>query len=177
MLKTKEELSHQLKDNKGVYNTYGVFKNVEEDLNSGLLKLKDCNKRKVTYKEFRKVIGLYFKYLMLDLIDGKRFRLYNRFGELRIAKRKIDRFIPKPIKIRFVKGKYVSEKVDPLEYLKKFNWFWYYLNWEVDKKWRTHELKQGQRFKSAMMKRVERGFDYIDYTPRYKGEGMIRKIK
>lgn len=114
---------------------------------------------------------------MIDLIDGKRFRLYNRFGELRIAKRKVDRFLPKTNKVRFVDGKYVSERVDPMEYMKKFNWFWYYLNWEVDKKWRTHELKQGKRFKSAMMSRVERGFDYIDYTPKYKGEGMIRKRK
>lgn len=177
MLKMSKELKIQLKDNKGAYNTYGLFKNIEEDLNKDLSKLNNCNKRKIIYKEFRKVIGLYFKYLMIDLIDGKRFRLYNRFGELRIAKRKIDRFIPKPIRIRFINGKYVSEKIDSLKYVKKFNWFWYYLNWEVDKKWRTHELKQGKRFNSAMMKRVERGFDYIDYTPRYKGEGFIRKIK
>ncbi len=170
-------MSHQLKDNKGVYTSYGVYANIEESLNKDLLSLKDCKKRKITYKEFRKVIGLYFKFLMIELIDGKRFRLYNRFGELRIAKRKVNRFLPKSNRVRFVNGKYVSEKVDSLKYMKKFNWFWYYLNWEVDKKWRTHELKQGKRFNSAMMKRVERGFDYIDYTPKYKGEGMIRKRK
>jgi len=173
----KEVLNLQLKDNKGVYNTYGVYKNIEESLNNDLSKLKNCNKRKITYKEFRRVIGLYFKFIMLDLINGKRFRLYNRFGELRIAKRKVDQFLPNINKVRLVNGKYISEKVNSVECMKKFNWFWYYLNWNVDKKWRTHELKQGKRFKSAMMKRVERGFDYIDYTPRYKGEGMIRKIK
>ena len=173
----KEVLNHQLKDKKGVYTTYGVYNNIEHNLNKGLKKLKDCDKRKVTYKEFRRVIGLYFKHVMLDLINGKRFRLYNRFGELRIAKRKVDQFIPKISKVRLVDGKYIHERVSALDSMKKFNWFWYYLNWDVDKKWRTHELKQGKRFMSAMMFKVERGFDYIDYTPRYKGEGMIRKIK
>lgn len=170
-------MSHQSKDNKGVYTCYGAYSNIEDCLNKDVLNLKDCNKRKITYKEFRKVVGLYFKFLMIDLIEGKRFRLYNRFGELRIAKRKIDRFLPKLNRLRTVEGKVVFEKVNSLDYVKKFNWFWYYLNWEVDKKWRTHELKQGKRFNSEMMKRIERGFDYIDYTPKYKGEGMIRKIK
>ncbi len=170
-------MSHQSKDNKGAYTCYGTYSNIKDCLNEDVLNLKDCNKRKITYKEFRKVVGLYFKFLMIELINGKRFRLYNRFGELRIAKRKIDRFLPKLNRLRTVEGKVVFEKVDSLDYVKKFNWFWYYLNWEVDKKWRTHELKQGKRFNSEMMKRIERGFDYIDYTPKYKGEGMIRKIK
>ncbi len=173
----KQELNSQLKDKKGVYTTYGVYKNIEEDINASVKKLKGCNKRKITYKEFRKVVGLYFKFVMIDLLNGKRFRLYNRFGELRIAKRKVDEYLPRVNRVRLVDGEYVSEKVDPMEYLKKFNWFWYYLNWDVFKKWRTHEFKQGKRFRDEMMRKVERGFDYIDYTPLYKGEGMIRKIK
>ena len=39
MLKTNKESKIQLKDNKGVYNTYGLFKNIEEDLNNDLNKL------------------------------------------------------------------------------------------------------------------------------------------
>ena len=171
------DLSQDLKDKDGVFNTFGIFKNVESDMNKDLGRLKGLDKRKITYKEFRKVVGLYFKFVMIDLIDGKRFRLYNRFGELRIAKREMTRFIPNVRRVRTVDGKKVSVKVDPMEYLKKFGHYWYYLNWDVFKKWRTHELIQGKRFKSSMMERAERGFDYIDYTPRYKGEGMIRKIK
>lgn len=167
----------QLEDSNGVYTTYGVFKNIEDDLNMDISQLKNCDRKKITYEVFRKVIWLYFKFVMLHLLDGKRFRLYNRFGELRLAKRKIDRFLPKMNRVRTVDGKHVAYKVDALECARKFNWFWYYLNWDVGKKWRTHELKQGKRFNTAMLKRVERGFDYIDYTPRYKGEGVIRKIK
>lgn len=167
----------QLKDNNGVYTTYGVFKHIENDLNMDILQLKNCDRKKITYKVFRKVIWLYFKFVMLHLLDGKRFRLYNRFGELRLAKRKIDKFLPKINRVRIVEGKSVAYKVNPLECARKFNWFWYYLNWDVGKKWRTHELKQGKRFNTAMLQKVERGFDYIDYTPRYKGEGIIRKIK
>ncbi len=170
-------MSNQLKDKKGVYTTYGVYKQVEEDISSDISNLKNCKKRKITYTEFTKSVCLYFKFVMIDLLNGKRFRLYNRFGELRIAKRKVDRFLPKTRRVRLVEGKYVSEEVDPMEYMKKFNWFWYYLNWDVFKRWRTHELVQAKRFKDEMMRKVERGFDYIDYTPLYKGEGMIRKIK
>jgi nucleoid DNA-binding protein len=177
MLKAKTELNLELKDKNNVYTTYGIFKNIEKDMNEDLSKLKNCDKRKITYEDFRKVIWLYFKFVISNLLDGKRFRLHNRFGELRLTKRKVDRFLPKVNRIRTVDGKRVSEKVDPLEYMKKFNWFWYYLNWDVGKKWRTHEFKQGKRFNTAMLARVERGFDYIDYTPRYKGEGIIRKIK
>ena len=166
-----------LTDNSGAYTVFGLFKTIEEDLNNDLKKLKDCDKRKVSYREFVKVVRLYFKFMMIDLLNGKRFRLHNRFGELRLAKRKIDRYLPKVNRVRLVDGEYKSERVNPMDYMKKFNWFWYYLNWDVGKKWRTHELKQSRRFNSAMMAKVERGFDYIDYTPRYKGEGMIRKIK
>lgn len=173
----KKELKLQLKDRNGVYTTYGVFKNIEDELNEDISQLKKCDRKKITYEVFRKVIWLYFKFVMLHLLDGKRFRLHNRFGELRLAKRKIDKFLPKMNRVRTVNKKRISYKVDALEYVRKFNWFWYYLNWDVGKKWRTHELKQGKRFNAAMLQKVERGFDYIDYTPRYKGEGFIRKIK
>ncbi len=170
-------MSNQLKDKDDVYTTYGVFKNIEEDLARDVSKLKNTSRRKITYSEFRRVVGLYFKFVMLDLIDGKRFRLYNRFGELRLAKREMDKFLPNVRRVRTVDGKKISERVSPMEYIKKFGHYWYYLNWDVFKKWRTHELKQGKRFRDTMMAKAERGFDYIDYTPRYKGEGMVRKIK
>jgi hypothetical protein len=177
MLRAKTESKFLQEDKNGTYTTYGVFKNIEESLNKDISNLKDCDKRKVTYKEFSKVIWLYFKFVMLNLMNGERFRLHNRFGELRIAKRKVDTFLPRVNRVRVVEGKCVTEKVDPKEYMEKFNWFWYYLNWDVGKKWRTHEFKQGRRFNARMLARVERGFDYIDYSPRYKGEGSIRKIK
>ncbi len=89
----------------------------------------------------------------------------------------MDKFLPNVRRVRTVDGKKISERVSPMEYIKKFGHYWYYLNWDVFKKWRTHELKQGKRFRDTMMAKAERGFDYIDYTPRYKGEGMVRKIK
>ena len=115
--------SKQLKDSNGVYTNYGIYKEIEQDLIDGLKEFKDNNKRVISYKTFRTVIGLYFKYVMDELLNGGAFPLYNRFGELRIAKRKIDRYVPKVNNFTIENGKVKNEKREPIEVFRNNDWF------------------------------------------------------
>ncbi len=173
-----KEWKVQLKDSKGVCTTFAVYSEVVEDIKKDLSNLKNNRRRVITYKVFTSVMMLYFKLVVKELWDGYFFALNNRLGEIRIAKRKMDRWIPNTLRRSSVDGQVVYTKRNQLELARKYNWFWHYLNWSTFKRYRTHEIKASKSFIAEMMKRVNRGVEYIDYTPLgWREDGIIRKIK
>jgi len=143
-----------------------------EDMKQDLKKLKRNRRRVITQRTFSSVMRLYFRLVVKEILDGYGFALNNRFGEIRIVKRKMDRYIPPMIDIKKGEdGKVIIGQKNGLEVARKYNWFWHYLNWSTFKRYRTHEIKPSTFLKREMMIRVDRGFEYIDYTPIGAREG------
>lgn len=174
-----KEWKPQLKDKKGVYSSYGVYMEVYDDIKSDLEKLNNNKRRIITHRAFSSVMRLYFKLVVRNVLNGYSFTLNNRFGKIRIAKRKMNRYVPKLMDIKKDEnGKVVIGFKNEIEVANKYNWFWHYLDWSTFKRYRTHEIKPSVFLKREMMGKVDRGFEYIDYTPLNSREaGSINKIK
>ena len=175
----RKELKPQLKYSKGVYTSFGVHSEVAEDMKRDLSKLKRNKRRVISHALFASVIKLYFKFMVKELLNGYSFNLNNRIGVIRIAKRKMNKWIPNTIRRDSVNGEVVYTKRNQLELVRKYNWFWHYLHWTTFKRYRTYELKASRSFTREMMNRVNRGVEYMDYTPLngWKEAGFIKKIR
>jgi hypothetical protein len=167
-------------DNKGKFTLFGVFNECESDISNSLKELpKGVTKSKnIRYRVFAKVVHLYCKIVFKMIIEGKNVPLYNRFGKLNVVKTKCIRY--NPFKFVFKKdelGKVIREKVK----INLKSGYWFFVFWDCPKRLRHYRFNIDMKYKIEYMKKVEDGFDYLDYTldkyGKYASVDYIHHIK
>lgn len=175
--KTKTLERSQLKDRHGRHTISGIYLLAKSGIEKDLAKSKKETCTTISFYDFRRVMMLYFYYGLTDAINGRAFKFYKYFGEVRVVKTLLKLYKPKSNVIRVVDGKRVVVENDMTEAIKKRNGYWYFFNWEVAKRWRTHEFTLNRRWIKRMMDKIETGFDYLDYTYIGITDGYVRKIR
>lgn len=150
-------------DNHGRYTLYGVFLECKDDIEYGLKILpKGARKSKmINYRTFALVIHLYLKKAFSMLVNGYSVPLLNKFGILNVVKTKCIRY--NPMKTSFFKGK-DGKITSKREIFKKKSGYWYFVFWDAPKSLRHYRFDINIKYKWEYMKKVDEGFDYLDYT-------------
>lgn len=102
----------------------------------------------VMYRDFRRIINLYFYYAIVDLIDGLSFNFHNKVGRMRIVKYLYNK--------KYLRGF--------RRYKQVFGDYMYYVHWDKPKMFKNTRFQLSDLYVKKMMHRIHRGFDYIDYT-------------
>lgn len=150
-------------DKHGRYTLYGVFEECKDDIDKNLQSypIGVTKMKRITYRNFSKVVRLYFTLSFKLLIEGKSVPLLNKFGILNVVKTRCIRY--NPSKISFYKddqGKVVRKRIK----LKTKSGFWYFVFWDAPKKLRHYKFNIDIKFKHQYMDKVNEGFDYLDYS-------------
>ena len=150
-------------DSNGRHTMFGVFNECKDDIDIGLQAFEKgvTKSSKIRYRVFAQVIHLYFKIVFKMVIEGKNVPLLNKFGKLSVVKTKCIRY--NPFKFVFTKdelGKVIREKVK----IKMDSSYWFFVFWDCPKRLRHYRFNIGIKYKVEYMKKVEGGFDYLDYS-------------
>lgn len=132
-------------DKKGRLTLISVYEEAIKEIERELAKRPYLEKKTLTYREFRAIIFPYLDYWCDYIMRGFEFVMPNKFGGLRIVKHRI--------------GKRKSFYDD---YHTKG--YWHSLFWESPDKWNNFKVEFAPTKKKEMMKLVNRGFEYPDYT-------------
>lgn len=152
-------------DNKGRCYLRHIYNDSIEEIEEKLKGISNLKKRTVSYRDFSRIIRCYFREIFEILLKGYSYDLFNKFGRLRIVKTKTNRYKPN----YYIKDK---SKIDD-SFTKNY---WHFLFWDCGKKWRMYEFTMSSSYKKIMMRKVNMGFEYEDYTDLKKDE-YIRKVK
>lgn len=167
-------------DNYDRFTLFGVFNECKDDISKDLKELPTgiTKSKNIRYRVFAQVIHLYLAIVFRMIIEGKIIPLYNRFGKLNVVKTKCTRY--NPFKFVFTKdtlGKVTREKVK----IKLRSGYWFFVFWDAPKRLRHYRFNIDLKYKVEYMKKVEQGFDYLDYTldkyGRYASVDYIHHIK
>ena len=143
-------------DNKGRYNMTGVCSEVIDDLRVDIQKMN--NPEHVSVAGFSRVINLYFKYWLHEVINNKAMMvLHNKLGNLFIIQTLCIRY--NPTKVYFVTEN--GKKVRKREPMKLRNGKWAFMFWDCGKRWRMYRFSPSVKWKKLI---YENYFDkLVDY--------------
>jgi len=150
-------------DKKNRLTLRGLYEDAIVEIKEELKKRPHLKQRTISYSDFRKIVRCYFDLIFERLYNGLSYDLYNRMGTIRIVKTKLTRYRPSYYKPENVNDSFTEG-------------YWHFVFWDAPKKWRMYEIKLGYIGKRLMMKKVNRGFEYPDYTQQ-NNDGYIRKVK
>jgi hypothetical protein len=128
----------------------GVYDNAIEEIERELAKRPYLNKRTITFREFRSVVKPYLGFIVDYIMKGFEFTLPNKFGALRIIKKRTNK------KQRYYKPENVDEFYT--------EGYWHKLYWFRPDKWKNINVKLSPTQTKKMMKQVNRGYEYADFT-------------
>ena len=137
-------------DKEGRLTLISIYEEAISEIERELAKRPYLNKRTITFREFRSIIKPYLDFVMDYVLKGFEFSIPNKFGGLRIIKRKQNK------KQRYYKPKGIDE-----EYSKGY---WHELYWFKPDKWNNFKVKLSPTQTVKMMKQVNRGYEYADFT-------------
>ena len=137
-------------DSKSRITLMGVYEDAKKEIERELAKRTYLNKRTITFREFRSVVKPYLGFILNYTIRGFEYKLPNKFGSLRIIKKKNNK------KQRY----YKANSVDDF-YTKGY---WHELYWFKPDKWKNINVKLSPTQTKIMMKQVNRGYEYADFT-------------
>lgn len=150
-------------DNHNRVTLYGIFLECENDINDEVKNYKREVTRRdsVNYRTFAKVINLYFKIAFKLLIEGKSVPLLNKFGILNVVKTKCIRYSPQ--RLSFYKNE-LGERIRKTIECKTNFGYWHFVFWDAPKILRHYKFNIDIQFKGKFMKKVDEGFEYLDYS-------------
>lgn len=153
-------MRYKSQDHKGRYTMSGVCSEVIDDLREDIQTMK--NPQHVRVAGFSRVMNLYFKYWMLEVINKKAIMtLHNRLGSLFVIKTLCIRYNPK--KVYFVTENGV--KVRKEERIQLRNGRWPFMFWDCGKKWRMYKFTPSKKWKKLIYTNFfEENMDYIDMS-------------
>jgi len=138
----------------------GVCEEVIADLRKDIQKIK--NPEHVRVAGFSRVMNLYFKYWMLEVINNKSIMtLHNRLGSFFVIKTLCIRYNPK--KVYFVQENGV--KVRKTERIQLRNGKWAYMFWDCGKRWRMYKFTPSKKWKKLIYNNFfVNNIDYIEMS-------------
>jgi hypothetical protein len=169
-------------DSRGAYTLFGVFNEVEDEVNKEIDKIPIGRTRvkRITYRLFGDIIRMYFKICFREVIvRGYGFPLLNKFGELRAVKTLATRYNPTTFTWVKENGKAIRKlvKLD----LNKTNGYMFFVFWDCPKKYRHFKLKLSPKWKSLLFKQYQDGMEFPDISVlaygRTASDSYIQKIK
>jgi len=128
----------------------GVYEEAIKEIERELAKRPYLNKRTITFREFRSIVKPYLGFILDYTIRGFEYKLPNKFGSLRIIKKRNNK------RQRY----YKPDSVDDF-YTKGY---WHELYWFRPNKWESINVKLSPTQTKIMMKQVNRGYEYADFT-------------
>jgi hypothetical protein len=150
-------------DSHGRITLMGIYNDAIIEIKAELKKRPELKRRSIGYREFSFVIKNYFIEIFEMLLNGYGFNLYNKMGNIRIVKSKLQRYQPNYYKPDGVNESFTKD-------------YWHFVFWNAPKKWRMYRYKYSEANIGKMMQKVNRGFEYVDLTQDDR-KGYIYKVK
>jgi hypothetical protein len=138
----------------------GVCSEVIDDLRKDIQKMN--NPQHVRVAGFSRVMNLYFKYWMEEVINNKGImKLHNKLGSLFVIKTLCIRYNPK--KVYFVEENGVKiRKSKPIQ-LK--NGKWPFMFWDCGKRWRMYKFTPSKKWKKLIYENFfDKDMDYVEMS-------------
>jgi len=155
----------RLKDNEGNLTTYAIYKDCKFYVGKRLKKLPTgvTNRKEITWREFSKIIRLYWKYTFEEVVEGKIVKLRNGLGKLMVVKTLCVDYNPKKLYIvRDENGKIIGTEKRKID-VERFNGYFYFILFE-SKMYKRFRIFPTLKIRQSYMERVEGGQDYLDIT-------------
>lgn len=149
----------RVKDTQGNLTTYGIYLDSRYYMSKKLKELPKgvTNRKDISWRDFSKVIRLYWQYTFEEVIEGKFTKLRQGIGALRVVKLLCLNYTPKKI---YFDGENTEYRNIGIE---QNGGYWYYVQY-VSKMYRHYRIFPVYKIRKAYMDRVESGEDYIDIT-------------
>lgn len=149
----------RVKDSEGDLTTYGVFLDCRYDIGKKLKELPTgvTRRKEITWREFSKIIRLYWTYTFERVIEGRLAKLRNGLGTLRVVKTLCTRYTPKKLYKTDNGWEYRSIDVE------KYNGYFYFVHYE-SKKYKRYRIFPVYKIRKEYMNRVDSGEDFLDFT-------------
>lgn len=169
-------------DSQGRYTLFGVYKEVENEVNEELSKLPKGRTRvkTINYRLFGDIVRSYLAIAMREVIvKGVGFPLLNKFGELRAFVTECTRYNPTTTTWVTENGKRFPKRVK-LD-LSKTNGKIVFVFWNCAKRYRHFKMHMSPKWKRLLFQQYQDGMEYPDMSlyayGRTASTDYIQKIK
>ena len=153
----------RLKDKDGCLTTYALYEDGKYYIGQKLKKLPNgvTNRKEITWREYSKIVKLYWKYVFEMVIEGREFKLWYGLGKLRVVKTLCVNYNPYYFVFRKTKDGVKSEKVKAD--IERYNGYFYFVLY-ISTVYKRYKIFPSKKIRKAYMNNVNDGMDYLDIT-------------
>ena len=155
----------KVKDKEGNLTTYAVYLDSRKRIEKKIKALPKgvTNRKQITWREFSKIIRLYWKYTFERLLERGEAKLRQNFGTLRIAKTLCVNFNPKRLyPVYDENGEKIGTEYRSVDINKHGGYFFFI--WFDSNRYKRYKIYPVFKYKQAVMEKVDDGEDYLDIT-------------